>query len=119
MSDDKITRLSVSFKPKPGDDEPFLKVVSYRDDKKCNHKDVWEGGKYREVNYSIREGETEVECNNCGTRLDPMFVLILLANRENGYRNTQHRYAEEMNRLANRSRTTCQHCGKMTKISRS
>lgn len=121
--DDKIKRLPVSFKKPPSGDESMLKVVHYEKDG-CNHRfgyfgDPMSGGA-RMVNasYLIREGETEVECSLCGTKLDPMFVLRRLANEETQWLQTRKHYQEEMKRLRERERTKCDHCGKMTRISR-
>ena len=117
MSDDKITPLPVKFKSPPGDDDPMLKVVhSYAN--ACNHRHRWDGEKLKHVSYLIREGETEVECGACGTKLDPMFVLRLLANEETKWHKNARNYQDAMKRLSDRERTKCDHCGKMTRISR-
>lgn len=114
--DDKVKKLPVKFKAPPAPDMPMLKVVQW--DGKCNHSFHVDGGKVRDAHYLIREGETEVECGLCGTRLDPMFVLRRLANEETRWERTRQQYKEEMQRLAERERTKCHHCGKMTRISR-
>lgn len=112
--DDKVKPLPVRFKRQ---DEPrTLQVVSY--DGACDHKKHWVGNDLREVTYKIRDGETEVECGVCGTRLNPMFVLMRIASQETGFTHTRKVYQEEMKRLSERSKTQCNHCGKMTRISR-
>jgi hypothetical protein len=119
--DDNIATLPIRFKKPPEDDAPQLKVVSGGD---CDHRYFFaangEGisGRFHHVTYHIREGETEVECGNCKTRLDPMWVLRELANRESRWNQTRLTYQEEMARLRERERTKCDHCGKMTRISR-
>jgi hypothetical protein len=121
-SDDKIKPLPVKFKKPPGDEPPFLKVVHYGGP--CNHQWFWRGdptsadSRMVNVTYLIREGETEVECSNCGTKLDPMWVLRRMATEETQWLRTRERYMDEMKRLRERSRTKCWHCGKMTEISR-
>lgn len=122
--DDKIKRLPVGFKQPPTGDRPMLEIVRYEKDG-CNHKwgyfaDPVAPGRSRMVNasYLIREGETEVECSLCGTKLDPMFVLRILAHEESKWMETRKHYQEEMRRLRERERTKCNHCGKMTRISR-
>ena len=70
------------------------------------------------VTYAIRKGETEVECSNCATKLDPMWVLTQIAHKESHWNRSRERYQEEMQRLNERSRTKCQNCGHITKISR-
>ncbi|ELT47398.1 hypothetical protein [Brucella intermedia] len=114
--DDKIKKLPIRFKTQPGEEAPMLKVVHY--DGKCNHRQFYKDGKMVHVTYQIREGETEVECSHCGTRLDPMFVLKILAVEENRWMETRKNYQAEMKRLNERSRTKCKHCGQMTPISR-
>lgn len=120
MSDDeKITRLPVRYKRPPEDEGRVLKVIDNRFDKdQCDHRSRWQNGHIVGVTYQIREGETEVECGACGTRLDPMWVLRMLAYKETEFENKRKIAREEMARLHERSRTKCQHCEKMTKISR-
>ena len=113
--DDGVIRLPVRFKNPPSEDALSLVVVHSEG---CNHKWHFVRGKLVHFPFLIREGETEVECGGCGTKLDPMWVLRNLANEENGWKMAQERYLDEMKRLSERSRTECQHCGKMTKISR-
>jgi hypothetical protein len=47
-----------------------------------------------------------------------MFVLKILATEETQWSRARERYMDEMQRLRERSRTKCWHCGKMTEISR-
>ncbi len=118
MSDDNVTDLPVKFKSPPSDDEPMLKVVSGRTSSSgCDHRWVYADGKMLSVQYLIGEGDAEVECSACGTRLNPMFVLTILAREDTKFDRARQRYQEEMQRLRSRSRTTCQHCRKMTRIS--
>lgn len=60
----------------------------------------------------------EVTCSACGEKLNPMWVLAQLAQREHRYHELHARYHDELKRLAERERTKCQHCGQMTRISR-
>jgi hypothetical protein len=114
--DDKIKPLPVRFKAPPTG-ETMLKVVRSRSGE-CDHRWFFAGGQMKTVTYLIREGETEVECGNCNTKLDPMFVLLRLANEETQWARTREAYIEEMRRLSERQRTKCEHCEKMTRISR-
>lgn len=123
--DDKIKRLNVQFKKPPEAEGVMLKVVeSYATEGACNHRWFFAGsplgGGSRMVNvtYLIREGETEVECSHCHTKLDPMFVLRRMAHEETHWQRSRAQYIEEMERLKGRSRTQCDNCGKMTRISR-
>ncbi len=120
MSDDNITRIPVKFRdPQKHGDTSLVLVETMFDRKACNHRYRFENGKTREAQYLIREGETEVECGLCETKLDPMFVLRILAGEESQWVRNRERYLDEMKRLSGRSKTTCQHCGQMTRISRS
>lgn len=119
--DDKVKPIPVKFKAPPGEEPPFLKIAD--NDRRCNHRYHWVGaggltGRMVNATYLVREGETEIECGICGTRLDPMFVLRIMAREENTWSNHRARYLDEMKRLKERSRTKCWHCGKMTEISR-
>ncbi len=58
-----------------------------------------------------------VECRDCGEKLNPMYALKTLAQQENKYHEYHARYADECKRLAERSKTKCEHCRKMTRIS--
>lgn len=118
-ADDPIVkRLGVKFKEPPTEQDQMLKLVRKYERGECNHDWFFVAGQMREVQYLLREGETEVECGHCGTRLDPMWVLKKLAHKETRWDRTRQSYAEEMKRLSERSRTKCEHCGKMTRISR-
>lgn len=59
------------------------------------------------------------KCLSCGGDVSPMFVLDQLMNQESQWMRTRAAYMDEMKRLAERSKTKCDHCGKMTRISRS
>jgi hypothetical protein len=116
--DDKVSRLPVRFKQPPGEEGRTLKIVDTRFSRdECDHVHL-NGAWNRRVTYLIRKGETEVECSGCGTKLDPMFVLALMANSETDWLRTRELYVEEMKRLSERKATKCQKCGYMTRISR-
>lgn len=115
--DDKVRRLGVRYKTPPSADGPVLKVL-HHEPGQCNHDYFFARGELVNVVYQIRQGETEVECSNCGTKLDPMWVLQRLASNEHKWHHSRETYQEEMKRLSERSRTQCDHCGKMTRISR-
>lgn len=117
MDDDNIVHLKQKIDRNDAADAPILKVIDgFRSE--CNHKSIYKDGRFVDVTYQIREGETEVECGNCETKLDPMWVLRQLANKESSWNRSRQRYNDEMKRLAERSRTKCDNCGKMTRISR-
>jgi hypothetical protein len=116
--DDKISRLPVRFKEPANEAGRTLKIVDNRFSRdECDH--VYQKGRgMNRVTYLIRKGEMEVECGGCGARLDPMFVLTLMANAETDWLRTRELYIEEMKRLNERKATKCERCGYMTRISR-
>ena len=122
MTDD-VVKLPVAFKrPYDPGERKQLETVDYGLDGKCNHawRSVPRGDsavRLVDAHYLIRDGETEVECGLCGERLDPMWVLRRLAGEETRWRQTLERYQEEMQRLAERKKTKCDHCGQLTWIS--
>ena len=78
--------------------------------------DRW--GECRHDRSIVDERKTEVTCADCGEKLNPIWVLSQLANKESGWFRSRDRYQDEMKRLEERSRTRCQKCGYMTRISR-
>lgn len=100
MSDDNVTRLPVLPKP---DGKPMLRTVT----SKCQHRQV-------EVDVTL----LEVVCTDCGEKVSPIAVLCKFADTESRWFQAHARYVDEMKRLHERQRTKCDHCGKMTKISR-
>lgn len=101
MTDDKITPLPVKFKERDAGERMLVVTAG-----KCLHG-----------LYSIDETLLHVECRKCGERIDPMTVLVEMANHESMWSETGQRFQEEMKRLAERSRTKCERCGHMTGIS--
>lgn len=94
----------------PIDDEPtnvivLSEVVSrYRYDK-CQHKRV-----------QIDEIESEVECKDCGKRLNPIAVLVRLAREESRLKIRIEQFKELNSKIDAKTRTKCGHCGKMTTV---
>lgn len=108
MSDDgdNIERLKVRFK-KPGPVERTLFRPHEVGRRTCSHE-----------NFVVDVTKETVECKDCAERLNPMWVLGRLASRDHRFYDAHLRYAEETKRLAERSRTKCDRCGHMTRISR-
>lgn len=116
--DDKIKPIGVRFKTPPVEGGVSLKVVDpWSRGDHCNHQYNFIDGRMVDVTYLIRDGETEVECGHCNTKLDPVWVLLRLANMEAKWNRTREVYQAEMQRLRERSRTKCEKCGHMTRIS--
>lgn len=104
MDDDNIKNLPVKFK-EPPDAKAFLTLTS-------------SPGECRHGQYEVDSRKPEVECSKCKQKMDPMVVLREMAYKETQWHRTRAFYQEEMKRLEERSRTKCQHCGKLTRISR-
>lgn len=100
-----VTMLPVKPKPKLGDESDRFLVVESRG---CQHRN----------GFRLNDKEDCVICRDCGAKLNPMYALKMLANQETRWHEARSRYQDEMKRLDERCRTTCEHCGKMTKISR-
>lgn len=106
---DNIKELPIRFKKRAPEQRTVVRAWEVGRVAECSHLGA---------TYLIRDGEAEVECGRCGTRLDPMWVLGKIATDDRRYEESQKRYQEEQKRLAERKRTKCDHCGKMTRISR-
>jgi hypothetical protein len=107
MDEEKGELLYLPVKRKDGDVKRVL-TVAYPSYGECQHK-----------RFTIDEKLSQVECRDCGVVLNPMYALLQLAREENRYHELHARYQSELKRLAERSRTKCEHCNKMTRITRS
>ena len=58
----------------------------------------------------------EVECGDCGARLNPVEALIRFAREESRLFQRREEITPLLERLEKKSRTKCQHCGKMTRV---
>lgn len=105
ISGTNIAQLPVAYK-KPVEGERFLAPVPVG---KCSHWGPFE--------INVKGGQCK--CLKCGEKVGAMYVLERLMNQESQWMQTLARYQDEMKRLAERSSTKCQSCGKMTRVSRS
>lgn len=103
--ENNVAVLPVKFKEPPGEDAPFF-VVEHMG--KCSHFGP----------FIVNDKEDAVTCKQCGERLNPMYVLKRLAHEETRWHQARVAYQDEMQRLKERSRTKCDHCGEMTRISK-
>lgn len=100
--DDKIKQIPVKFKnPKP--DDKFLVV----ENRKCLH---YNGP------FLVDDSLEHIECGQCGEKLNPMWVLRQLANKETTWHLSLERYRDAMKRLDEKQRCKCQNCGQITRI---
>lgn len=68
--------------------------------------------------FTIDPCERYVRCATCDERLDPMWALSQLANKESGLRRELEHVQKLVDKNEKKLRCKCQHCGKMTKIIR-
>jgi uncharacterized protein YeaO (DUF488 family) len=105
MTDDDGKVVSIGISPRIQSADKCLHLVRIFP-RKCWHE-----------RFLIDPQKAEVECADCGERLNPMFALEQLARKETKYHEFHARYQDEMQRLKERSRTKCENCGQMTRIS--
>ena len=101
---DKIKTLPVKNK-RQDDGKVFLVLPPYE---KCKHYDG---------PFELDEDAGICRCKECGDEVTALFVLKRLMQKESQWNKSRSYYKDEMKRLAARSRTKCDHCGKMTRIS--
>jgi hypothetical protein len=69
------------------------------------------------TSFEIDEDAAKCKCLGCGEEVSAMFVLHRLMQLESLWMRTRAAYQDEMQRLKERERTKCRHCGQMTRIS--
>lgn len=104
MSKDNITDIGVKYK-KPRAGGKMLNVVGRAE--RCHH-----------ASFLIHPDSGRVTCMVCNDEITPLAALIKLASKESLFYSNQERYRSEMQRLAERRKTKCQHCRQITHISR-
>ena len=104
MNDSNVRMLPV--KPRPDAGERFLVPVPHT---KCQH---YKGP------FEVDVDGGKCKCLACGDEVTAIFVLEHLMHKESRWMVAHDTYQDEMRRLAERSSTKCQHCEKMTRISR-
>jgi hypothetical protein len=109
IEDDNVVSLGVCYRGPLDADNPPVLTLAPKDRSPCmfRHKGP----------YLIDEKLAEVECGTCHARLNPMHVLGELARQETQWHNYRRSYHDQLQRLRERSRTKCEKCGQMTRIS--
>lgn len=102
MADEKVTQLPVKPKVATGN------LMLVPPPPGCSHFGA---------GFEVDVDAGKCKCKRCGGEVSPMFVLKMLMQAESRWNQTRESYQEEMKRLRERSRTKCQHCGQMTRIS--
>jgi len=75
--------------------------------KKCGHK-----------NMTVDAELSELVCDDCGDRLNPIAILVRFSHEESRWKWQRDALMEERERIEAKSKCKCQHCGKITKITR-
>lgn len=97
---------ALPLKPRPAPDEgAMLQSVPHT---QCQHL---------LATFTIDLDAGKCFCKRCAGEVSPMFVLEQLMKQESRWMQTMATYQDQMKRLAERSRTKCQHCGEMTRVS--
>ena len=103
--DDQDGVISLDIMRRKSDEESPLRNVTARE---CRHP-----------RFIIDQAATTVECAVCHQQLNPMWVLGELANKDSAVSRCRQAYREQASKEAAKLKCKCQHCGKMTRISRS
>lgn len=97
-----VVRLPTARRPGP-DEAPFLQPVPFA---ACRHYG----------SFVVDSPAGICKCMDCGEAVSPMFVLERLMREESRWMVARRHHEEQMQRLAERSRCKCQHCGQMTRV---
>lgn len=108
MTDDNVTRFPIRPKVQPHEDRTLVSPMEIGRVGRCDHP-----------RFIVDEASDQVECAVCAERLNPIWVLTQLTREDRRMERVRTKYREEMERLDKRTRTKCDHCGQMTRISRS
>lgn len=101
--DDNIRKLPVTPRRDLGDE----RVLSVAPATRCFHR----------AGFTVDDTLAEVRCRSCGEKINPIWALHQIAHAESRFHELHARYQDEMQRLNERMRTKCEHCGGMTRIS--
>lgn len=101
--DSNVTPLGVEAKPT---DKRGLRLIRHTPGG-CNHANV---------TYIVDEKLAEVQCGECGAKLEPIWVLRQLCEKEAKWNRNRDEYLALKAEVAARTRTRCQHCDQMTAI---
>ena len=100
--DDNITRIGRRT-PRHDDGRTLVSVPR----SECGHP-----------RFIVDEKKAEVECSECGERLNPIWVLRQIATKESILYERRRVLQTLVRQLAEKVRYKCRHCGKMNDMSR-
>lgn len=73
-------------------------------------------GKCRHMRVEVDELLAEVTCRDCGERLNPVAVMVRMAQEESRLSNRIDALKKLQADLEKKQRTKCKHCGQMTPV---
>lgn len=105
IDESNVVPSGIARRPTP-DERPMLQPVGHS---ACIHFST---------SFEIDVDGQKCKCLSCQAEVSPWFVLKRLMAEESRWRTARGAYLDQMKRLAERSRTKCDHCSQMTRISR-
>ena len=102
-----VTPLGVQFRQRLPEDRILVAPWEIGERQECNHL---------MATYIVCEGEAEVTCGRCRTKLDPMWVLRKLVSEDRRLQEGQKAASATDAKRRERQRTKCEHCDRMTRI---
>lgn len=101
--DSNVAPLGIT--PKPTDQRGLRLIRGYTG--ACRHTGV---------TYIVDETLAEVQCGECGAKLEPVWVLRQLCEKEAKWNRNREEFLAIKKEAEARTRTRCQHCDQMTAI---
>jgi len=86
-------------------------VISFKNVRNKYIKD-----KCKHIHMTIDGELNEVECDDCGAKLNPVAMLLRIAHEESKWQRENQYLRELHKKLDKRVRCKCQKCGEMTNI---
>lgn len=69
----------------------------------------------RHRNLLVDADKAEVECADCGVKLNPIAMLARFASEQTRWQRAREGMLEERRKLEEKQRCRCEHCGKLTR----
>ena len=105
MSDETETVVKLTGRSKPVD-QRGLRLVQHQSGA-CNH---------RTATFIVDQALEEVQCGDCGAKLNAHWVLAQLCDAESRWMTRLKEYRDAVDDIKDRTRTKCVHCDQMTPI---
>jgi len=76
----------------------------------------YEAKRCRHLHITVDEDKAEVECSDCGEKLNAVATLVRFSNEESRLRYRIDEMKKVSQQLDAKIRCKCQHCGQMTRV---